>query len=92
MLKLFCYNCSHAWKLYENQKVVTLADQTMDVNPDDEKHVNKVIEIALLCTQSPASKRPAISEVVLMLSNDPSYKERQLTWVSTKLCQWILEF
>ncbi|MFS7954691.1 putative protein kinase RLK-Pelle-DLSV family [Helianthus anomalus] len=69
----------HAWKLYENKKIVMLVDETMNVNPDEEKHVMKTIEIALLCTQSPASKRPTMSEVVLMLSNDPSYEERHLT-------------
>ncbi|KAF5798376.1 putative protein kinase RLK-Pelle-DLSV family [Helianthus annuus] len=69
----------HAWKLYENQKVVMLVDETMDINPDEEKHVKKIIEIALLCTQSPASERPAMSEVVLMLSSEQSSVERHLT-------------
>ncbi|KAI7741655.1 hypothetical protein M8C21_003663, partial [Ambrosia artemisiifolia] len=43
----------HAWKLYENTNLEKLVDETMDLNPDEEKHVMKIIEIALLCTQSP---------------------------------------
>ncbi|KAJ0819321.1 putative transferase [Helianthus annuus] len=76
---MLCYNWQQAWKLYENQKVVMLVDETMDINPDEEKHVKKIIEIALLCTQSPASERPAMSEVVLMLSSEQSSVERHLT-------------
>ncbi|KAM0067658.1 putative transferase [Helianthus debilis subsp. tardiflorus] len=76
---MLCYNWQHAWKLYENQKVVMLVDETMDINPDEEKHAKKIIEIALLCTQSPASERPSMSEVVLMLSSEQSSDERHLT-------------
>ncbi|KAJ0770730.1 putative transferase [Helianthus annuus] len=76
---MLCYNWQQAWKLYENQKVVMLVDETMDINPDEEKHVKKIIEIALLCTQSPASERPAMSEVVLKLSSEQSSVERHLT-------------
>lgn len=39
----------------------------------------QIIEIALLCTQSPASKRPTMSEVVSMLTNRQSVGNRQLT-------------
>lgn len=38
-----------------------------------------IIEIALLCTQSPASKRPTMSEVILMLTNGQLMGIRQLT-------------
>ncbi|KAI3704401.1 hypothetical protein L1987_74620 [Smallanthus sonchifolius] len=74
-------NCllEHAWKLYENKEHLKLVDETMDVNHDEEKHVIKIIEIALLCTQSTVSKRPTMSEVVLMLPNDPSLGEIQIT-------------
>ncbi|KAK1430012.1 hypothetical protein QVD17_12448 [Tagetes erecta] len=69
----------YAWKLYENKNLMKLIDETMDVNQEEEKHITKIIEIALLCTESPASKRPTMSEVVLMLPNDLSLEERQLT-------------
>ncbi|KAI3775696.1 hypothetical protein L1987_45445 [Smallanthus sonchifolius] len=68
-----------AWKLYESKNLVKLVDETMDVKQDEEKHMMKIIEIGLLCTQSPVSERPTMSEVVFMLQNDPSLGERHLT-------------
>ncbi|KAI3794379.1 hypothetical protein L1987_37010 [Smallanthus sonchifolius] len=72
------YLLEHAWKLYENKRHVKLIDHTLDVN-EDKQHVMQIIEIALLCTQSPLSKRPTMSEVVLMLPNGLSLGNRQLT-------------
>ncbi|KAI7729597.1 hypothetical protein M8C21_020772 [Ambrosia artemisiifolia] len=70
----------HAWKLYETKSLMKLVDETMDMNQYREKeHVVNIIEIALLCTQSPASKRPTMSEVVLMVQNESSFGERELT-------------
>ncbi|KAK9071523.1 hypothetical protein SSX86_010092 [Deinandra increscens subsp. villosa] len=69
----------YAWKLYETKNLLKLVDETMDVNHYKEEHVVNIIEIALLCTQSPASKRPTMSEVILMLPNNSSLVERQLT-------------
>ncbi|KAK1421494.1 hypothetical protein QVD17_23859 [Tagetes erecta] len=68
----------YAWKLYETKNLMKLIDETMDLSKEEEKHIMEVIEIALLCTQSPVSKRPTMPEVILMLSNDPSLGERQL--------------
>ncbi|KAL8246798.1 hypothetical protein R6Q59_008014 [Mikania micrantha] len=72
------YLLEHAWKLYENAKHVMFIDETLDVK-GHEQHVMQIIEIALLCTQSPASKRPTMSEVVAMLPNGLSLGKRQLT-------------
>ncbi|KAD7478576.1 hypothetical protein E3N88_01712 [Mikania micrantha] len=72
------YLLEHAWKLYENAKHVMFIDETLDVK-GHEQHVMQIIEIALLCTQSPASKRPTMSEVVTMLPNGLSLGKRQLT-------------
>ncbi|KAK1421491.1 hypothetical protein QVD17_23856 [Tagetes erecta] len=69
----------YAWKLYETKNLMKLVDEAMDVNQHEEEHLMNIIKIALLCTQSPVSKRPTMSEVVLMLLNDPSLGERQLT-------------
>ncbi|KAI3722969.1 hypothetical protein L2E82_34218 [Cichorium intybus] len=73
------YLIEHAWKLYENNEHMKLVDETLDVREYEEEHVTKIIEIALLCTQSPAINRPAMSEVVLMLQDGNSLGERQLT-------------
>nr|XP_043628723.1 cysteine-rich receptor-like protein kinase 2 isoform X2 [Erigeron canadensis] len=69
----------HAWDLYEYKEYMNLVDETMDSNQYEDKQVMEITEIALLCTQVTVSKRPNMSEVVWMLSNHPSFAERQLT-------------
>ncbi|XP_023767472.2 cysteine-rich receptor-like protein kinase 43 [Lactuca sativa] len=73
------YLIEHAWKLYENKEHMKLVDETMDARKYEEEHLMKIIEIALLCTQSPAINRPTMSEVLLMLQDGQSLGERQLT-------------
>nr|XP_043634242.1 cysteine-rich receptor-like protein kinase 2 isoform X2 [Erigeron canadensis] len=68
----------HAWKLYEKKIHINFIDETLDLNHHEKKHVIKIIEIALLCTQS-ASKRPTMTEVVLMLQEGQSLGKRKLT-------------
>ncbi|KAJ0770715.1 putative transferase [Helianthus annuus] len=72
------YLCQ-AWKLYEKKMHRALIDETLDLNQYQQEHAMKITEIALLCTQSPASSRPTMSEVVLMLQEDQSLGKRQLT-------------
>ncbi|XP_077247054.1 cysteine-rich receptor-like protein kinase 44 isoform X2 [Tasmannia lanceolata] len=61
------YLLEWAWKLYETDMLIDLVDSNLD--PDDYKidEVMRVIEIALLCTQSTVASRPTMSEVVVML-------------------------
>ncbi|CAH1437026.1 unnamed protein product [Lactuca virosa] len=73
------YLLKNAWKSYENKNHIKFIDETLDVNLNQEEHMMQIIEIALLCTQSPASKRPTMSEVVSMLTNRQSVGNRQLT-------------
>ncbi|KAL4577864.1 hypothetical protein LXL04_013979 [Taraxacum kok-saghyz] len=73
------YLIEHAWKLYEKKEHLKLVDETLDARKYEEEHVMKIIEIALLCTQSPANNRPTMSEVILMLQDGHSLGERQLT-------------
>ncbi|XP_071700440.1 cysteine-rich receptor-like protein kinase 2 [Rutidosis leptorrhynchoides] len=68
-----------AWKLYEHKNHIKLVDETMDDHEYEDEHVMKIIEIALLCTQSPASKRPTMSQVVSMLLNISTQEERQIS-------------
>lgn len=51
-------------------------DETLDANEYNEQEVKKVVEIALMCTQSPANLRPSMSEVVVMLLSDRSTESR----------------
>ncbi|XP_052196769.1 cysteine-rich receptor-like protein kinase 2 [Diospyros lotus] len=62
------YLLEQAWKLYDSDMHLKLVDSTLDPNEYREEDVKKVIEIALMCTQSPVSLRPTMSEVVLLLS------------------------
>ncbi|KAK1410569.1 hypothetical protein QVD17_37106 [Tagetes erecta] len=57
------YLLNHAWRLYEKGIHMKLVDEAIDPNEYQEENVMKVIETALLCTQSPASLRPTMSEV-----------------------------
>ena len=47
-----------------------LVDKSLDPNSYDAEEVKKVIGIALLCTQASAAMRPAMSEVVVLLSSN----------------------
>ncbi|KAM7460849.1 hypothetical protein LguiA_028970 [Lonicera macranthoides] len=64
------YLLAHAWKLYENDMHLKLVDDTLDPNEYTPEEAEKIIEIALMCTQSPVSLRPTMSEVVVSLSSD----------------------
>ncbi|KAK1410562.1 hypothetical protein QVD17_37099 [Tagetes erecta] len=73
------YLLENTWKLYENKSHIKVIDETLSLNQYEQENVMKVIEIALLCTQSPASVRPTMSEVVLMLQEGQSLGKRKLT-------------
>lgn len=55
-----------------------LIDETLVKGEYNEENVMKTIEIALMCTQSPASLRPTMPEVVIMLSSGQSFGPGQL--------------
>ncbi|KAI3704418.1 hypothetical protein L1987_74638 [Smallanthus sonchifolius] len=63
------YLLEHAWNLYETRMHLKLVDETLDPTKYKEEDIKKVIEIALMCTQSPVSVRPTMSEVVMLLSD-----------------------
>ncbi|KAH1160072.1 hypothetical protein AAZX31_11G213000 [Glycine max] len=62
------YLLRRAWRLYESGMLLELVDKSLDPNDYDAEEVKKVIAIALLCTQASPAKRPAMSEVVVLLS------------------------
>ncbi|CAI9271951.1 unnamed protein product [Lactuca saligna] len=73
------YLLEHAWKSYEKKVHMEFIDMTLDLNQHQQEHVMKIIEIALLCTQSPVTKRPTMFEVVLMLQDGQSLGKKELT-------------
>ncbi|KAF5769142.1 putative protein kinase RLK-Pelle-DLSV family [Helianthus annuus] len=59
----------YAWNLYDSGTHLSLVDSTLDPSEYGEEEAKKMIEIALMCTQSPVSARPAMSEVVTLISD-----------------------
>lgn len=53
-----------------------LIDETLDQNEYTIDNVKKMVEIALICTQSPTSARPTMSEAVVLLANDSSMEPK----------------
>ncbi|KAL0463185.1 UNVERIFIED_CONTAM: Cysteine-rich receptor-like protein kinase [Sesamum latifolium] len=65
-----------AWKLYESGMHLKLADETLNSSDYTAEELKKLVEIALTCTQSPASSRPTMSEVLVMLLGDRSAEQK----------------
>ncbi|XP_027931029.1 cysteine-rich receptor-like protein kinase 2 [Vigna unguiculata] len=63
------YLLRRAWNLYEKGMQLELVEKNLSPNSYDREEVKKVIDIALLCTQPSAGMRPAMSEVVVLLSS-----------------------
>ncbi|KAI3794376.1 hypothetical protein L1987_37007 [Smallanthus sonchifolius] len=59
----------HAWNLYDSGTHLKLVDDTLDPSEYGAEEAKNFIEIALMCTQSPVSARPAMSEVVTLISD-----------------------
>lgn len=64
--------------LLKDRRLETLVDSDLQGNYD-ENEVEQLIQVALLCTQSTASERPKMSEVVRMLEGD-GLAERWEEW------------
>ncbi|KAK1327286.1 putative cysteine-rich receptor-like protein kinase 43 [Acorus calamus] len=56
-----------AWKLYEEDRLMEVVDATLDPKDYKADELKRIMEIALLCTQSTVSARPTMSEVVVVL-------------------------
>nr|GEU78163.1 cysteine-rich receptor-like protein kinase 2 [Tanacetum cinerariifolium] len=73
------YLLQQAWEMYEKEIHIQLIDESLDPMESEKEQVMKITEIALMCTQSPVNIRPAMSEVLIMLSSGPSLKREQIT-------------
>nr|XP_017251203.1 PREDICTED: putative receptor-like protein kinase At4g00960 [Daucus carota subsp. sativus] len=77
------YLLEDAWRMYENNMYSELIDKTLDPDEYRVEDVKKCMEIGLLCTQSPVSSRPPMSQVVAMLligntSEEPKLPTRSM--------------
>ncbi|KAL8240370.1 hypothetical protein R6Q59_013725 [Mikania micrantha] len=59
----------YAWDLYEKSIHVNLIDISLDPSEYRQEDVTKLIELALMCTQSQPSTRPSMSKVVSILGD-----------------------
>jgi len=62
-----------AWSLHEKHQPLAMMDRSLQDHGIDEQ-VEKVIGIALLCTQDSVAARPSMSRVVAMLKDEESFK------------------
>ncbi|KAJ4844691.1 hypothetical protein Tsubulata_020666 [Turnera subulata] len=70
------YLLKRAWNLYENDMHLELVDESLDRNEYNPEEVKKIIEIALMCTQSSPTQRPTMTEVVVLLKSKGSVEQK----------------
>uniref|UniRef100_A0A0E0BBV2 Protein kinase domain-containing protein n=1 Tax=Oryza glumipatula TaxID=40148 RepID=A0A0E0BBV2_9ORYZ len=77
------YLLEWAWKLYENNNLIELVDKSLDPKEYNPEEVKKIIQIALLCTQSAVASRPTMSEVVVLLltKNSSEFQPTRPTFI-----------
>ncbi|XP_066378605.1 cold-responsive protein kinase 1-like isoform X2 [Miscanthus floridulus] len=77
------YLLEWAWKLYESDNLMALLDESLDPEEYRPDEVKRIMEIALLCTQSAVAARPMMSEVVVLLltKNDPEIQPTRPTFI-----------
>jgi len=77
------YLLEWAWKLYESDNILALLDESLDPEEYKPDEVKRIMEIALLCTQSAVAARPMMSEVVVLLltRNDPELQPTRPTFI-----------
>ncbi|PKA48105.1 Cysteine-rich receptor-like protein kinase 2 [Apostasia shenzhenica] len=61
------YLLEWVWKLYEEDDLGKVIDKSLDPEEYKLEEVNRVLKIALICTQSVVAARPNMSEVVVLL-------------------------
>lgn len=68
---------SQAWKLHATNKLLDIVDPALNFNNlEEEEDVQRVIRIALLCTQAASTRRPSMNCIVSMLPrNTQSHTE-----------------
>lgn len=65
------------WELYEEGKLLDIVDPRLGDYPQEE--VLRYMKVALFCTQAAANRRPAMSQVIDMLTKNIKLNEKLLT-------------
>lgn len=81
---------SQAWKLHTTNKLLDLVDPALSFNnSEEEEDVQRVIRIALLCTQATSTSRPSMNCIVSLLQrNTESHTEVVLDAGEDELLQF----
>ncbi|KAL6492888.1 hypothetical protein OROGR_032647 [Orobanche gracilis] len=83
------YLLQEARNLYKSGMHHNVADEILDSNEYSIEDVKKLVEIALICTQSPPSSRPTMSEIVAMILSEGLADHKisnmigESSWIST---------
>uniref|UniRef100_A0ACD5TJP8 Uncharacterized protein n=1 Tax=Avena sativa TaxID=4498 RepID=A0ACD5TJP8_AVESA len=79
------YLLETVWKLYENENLMSLVDESLDPEEYKPEEVKTIIQIALLCTQSAVASRPTMSEIVVLLltKNSPELQPTRPTFIDS---------
>lgn len=74
--------------MYKSGVHENVADEALGSNEYNIEDIKKLVEIALLCTQSPPSSRPTMSEIVAMILSE-GLVEQKISSMSTGKPSWI---
>ena len=69
------YCILQTWNLFKHDAYLNLVDKTLDPDEYVIDNIKKIVEIGLMCTQSPSSARPTMSHVVVLLTDDLPMKQ-----------------
>lgn len=84
------YLLEEARKLYKSGVHQNVADEALDSNEYNIQDMKKLVEIALVCTQSPPSSRPTMSEIVAMILSEGLVEQNissmsdENSWIDTR--------
>jgi hypothetical protein len=71
---------------YEDGTNLELVDESLDPKESEAENAKKIIEIALICTQSSPALRPPMSEIVVLLKSLGSREHSTYAANQTILC------
>ncbi|KAL8532317.1 hypothetical protein ACS0TY_008785 [Phlomoides rotata] len=86
------YLLEEARNLYKSGVHQNVADEALDSNEYNIEDMKKLVEIALICTQSPPSSRPTMSEIVAMILSEGLVEQKissmsssagETSWIDT---------
>ena len=59
-----------AWQLHEEDRLLDLVDPTLQFSDEEERDLQRVIKVCLLCLQNAPEKRPTMTRILHILQTD----------------------